>query len=215
MDLDLERIEKRAQELAKDFRNEGSTVAQMLPLARHAAQVEIMQEDADQLARYDQLTGLLRPWAILRHLSRELKIRERSGSTVGILAIDLDHFKLVNDTHGHAMGDAVLRRTGEIIRQHLREEDAGGRPGGEEMLVVTEGSDYPEVLANRVRKDLASHYFGAAGGPSFQVTMSVGVAVARNRLNISEYPDADQLLIRADRALYQAKAAGRNRVVLG
>ena len=160
-------------------------------------------------ATRDFLTGLWNRQAIVEMLERELQRAAREGTSVGVILADLDHFKRINDTHGHQTGDAVLCETANRMRGALRQCDWIGRYGGEEFLVVLPGCNYPEGLrsAERVRQALAATPFDLATG-SLTVTTSMGMTTTRGRVAVG----ADQLLDRADRALYEAKNRGRNRV---
>ena len=158
-------------------------------------------------ASRDGLTGLWNRKAIFEILDRELLRAERDQQPVGLIMIDVDHFKAINDTRGHAAGDAVLRIIASGIASVVRPYDSVGRYGGEEFLIVAPGCDLPEAaeLAERVR----SHVAGCSivvGGSSVSVSLSLGVATG------IAAAEADKLLQAADLALYQAKNAGRNRV---
>ncbi len=140
-------------------------------------------------------------------LERDLLRSERDHQPVGLIMIDVDHFKAINDSRGHAAGDAVLRIIASGIAAVVRPYDSVGRCGGEEFLIVAPGCDLADTweLAERVR----CHVGGCnivAGGASVQVSLSLGVAIADAAVDI------EKLLHAADTALYQAKHAGRNRV---
>lgn len=124
---------------------------------------------------------------------------------VGVLLLDLDHFKDINDRLGHAAGDAVLRRIAAILRNELRQVDTAGRIGGEEFAILLPGSDLAAaaVFAERLRRKIAS---SAAAEPDLAVTVSIGIAAMA-----PSDGQAEEALWRADTALYRAKAAGRNR----
>jgi two-component system cell cycle response regulator len=135
----------------------------------------------------------------------------RNDSSVALLMIDLDHFKRVNDTHGHLVGDAVLRDVAELLISGVRGSDFVGRFGGEEFLVVLPDTDDDgaAAFAERIRERIDGHAFGGRdGGPSLQMTASIGVATFPAALIES----VEDLFARADAALYRAKADGRNRV---
>ena len=158
-------------------------------------------------ASRDGLTSLWNRKAILAILERDLLRSERDHQPVGLIMIDVDHFKAINDSRGHAAGDAVLRIIASGIAAVVRPYDSVGRCGGEEFLIVAPGCDLADTweLAERVR----CHVGGCnivAGGASVQVSLSLGVAVADAAIDI------EKLLHAADTALYQAKHAGRNRV---
>lgn len=163
------------------------------------------QEALHHEALHDSLTGLLNRKAILDVLDKELQRSQRTGSPLGIVLADIDHFKRVNDTHGHAAGDLVLRIVGSEIAAALRPYDALGRCGGEEFLIVTSGCDFNQTwaLAERVRLSVANCSV-SIGGEQLAVTLSLGVAAG--------YDLASEALLHvADEALYKAKSAGRNR----
>lgn len=204
--MDQDAIERRASDLARFHLNEpeDNSLEALMPLARHAATLEAMLEEADHQARHDALTGLLNRRAILERLEHELRAAGRTHASVAVLLIDVDHFKAVNDTHGHLVGDEVLRAIGATIRQHLRATDAAGRYGGEELLVVTTGSEQPEVLAQRLLEAVRQLRWA---GSDLRVTISAGLARADVKA-LNGLP----LLARADAALYKAKAEGRDQV---
>jgi two-component system, cell cycle response regulator len=164
---------------------------------------------AEFRADHDGLTELFNHNAILQILNGETARSMREASCVGVLLIDIDHFKLVNDTHGHAVGDAVLKKTADIVRQTVREYDSVGRYGGEELMVVVPRCTLRDALhlAERLRKSVAREPIRT---PLAQVplTISIGVAVGRKQ-------SAEALLRAADDALYRAKNDGRNRVENG
>ncbi|HET6180281.1 MAG TPA: GGDEF domain-containing protein [Candidatus Sulfotelmatobacter sp.] len=158
-------------------------------------------------ASRDGLTSLWNRKAIFEILHRELLRAERDQAPVGLIMIDVDHFKKINDSRGHAAGDAVLRIIASGIAAVVRPYDSVGRYGGEEFLIVAPGCGLPEAveLAERVR----SHVAGCSivvGGSTVTVSLSLGVATGQNAA------DSEKLLHAADAALYQAKNAGRNRV---
>ena len=158
-------------------------------------------------ASRDGLTSLWNRKAILSILERDLLRAERDHEPVGLIMIDVDHFKAINDSRGHGAGDTVLRIIASGIAAVVRPYDSVGRCGGEEFLIVAPGCDLAETweLAERVR----SHVAGCniiVGGASVQVSLSLGVATGDASAEI------EKLLHAADTALYQAKNAGRNRV---
>jgi diguanylate cyclase (GGDEF)-like protein len=158
-------------------------------------------------ASRDGLTNLWNRKAILEILERDLLRAEREHEPVGLIMIDVDHFKAINDSRGHGAGDAVLRIIASDIAAVVRPYDSVGRCGGEEFLIVAPGCDLAETweLAERVR----SHVAGCSiivGGASVQVSLSLGIATGETSADI------EKLLHASDTALYQAKHAGRNRV---
>ena len=208
--LSPEDLEPRAVEIAETHRESAATpIAELMPLARHAAQLEALLRATDQRARFDPLTGLLRRDPVFSELDRALLVGSRTQSTVGVVMIDLDHFKQVNDTHGHAAGDRVLRAVGQVIRENIREADFAGRYGGEELMVVTTGSDRPEVLAEKLRGVIELLDFG----PGLTVTASFGVSTWGGGVFEPDFSvSRAELMEAADVALYRAKENGRNRV---
>jgi diguanylate cyclase (GGDEF)-like protein len=165
-------------------------------------------------ARTDAKTGLLHAVAWEREAAAALTEAGRRGQPVAVLLIDIDHFKRVNDTHGHLSGDAVLRGIAGVLHAQVRGgKDLIGRFGGEEFVVLLPGADAAEATraAERLRRGVAE-LVTPAEGVLIQVTASIGATVA----DPAETPDAHipELLARADLGLYQAKAQGRDRIRL-
>lgn len=164
-------------------------------------------EELEMKANIDVLTRVWNRGAILEIAEIE-RARSTADSLVGILVIDLDHFKAVNDLHGHPAGDEVLRVAGARMRAAVRSMDAVGRYGGEEFLVIMSRVQWDDVtqVAERIRAALASDPFSIEGGLLIDVTCSIGYAIG------SSNDTLDTLVRRADEALYRAKSSGRNRV---
>jgi two-component system, cell cycle response regulator len=163
------------------------------------------------LALTDELTGLYNRRYLLAHLDEVMARANSDGIGAAVLLFDIDHFKRVNDTNGHAAGDEVLRQIAARARASVRSVDLVARLGGEEFAVVMPetGLDIAAAVADRLRLAVASEPFALApDGERLRVTVSVGATTA-----MAGGEDRDQLLRRADIALYEAKAAGRNRVV--
>ena len=158
-------------------------------------------------AKRDSLSGLWNHKAIMEILERELLRSERDYHPVGVIMVDVDDFKRVNDSRGHAAGDAVLRLIASGIAAMVRPYDSVGRYGGEEFLIIAPGCGLGETweLAERVRTHVARSSIMAAGA-AVQVTLSLGVATGECAA------DLEKVLSGADAAMYRAKAAGRNRV---
>jgi diguanylate cyclase (GGDEF)-like protein len=158
-------------------------------------------------AAHDSLTGIWNRKAIFEILDRELLRAERAEQPLGLIMIDVDHFKAINDSRGHAAGDSVLRIIASGIAAVVRPYDSVGRYGGEEFLIVAPGCGLAEAceLAERVRNHVANCSINVGGAP-VQVSLSLGVATGKAA------GDVEKLLQAADAALYQAKNSGRNRV---
>jgi len=160
------------------------------------------------LATHDGLTGVRSRGAFLEQAAA----LANAGAPLGMLMLDLDHFKQVNDTHGHAAGDAALAAVAGRIRRCLRAGDLLGRMGGEEFAVAVAGLSREELdaMAQRIRTAIAGEPVALAAGGSVPLTASLGLAFARNPAGEA---DMLRLLAAADAALYRAKREGRNRVV--
>jgi two-component system cell cycle response regulator len=165
------------------------------------------RETRRQQATHDVLTGALNRRTALEGLQRELSRAQCEETSVGVILMDLDHFKLINDTHGHPMGDKVLREAVYRLQRGLRSHDLLGRYGGEEFLIVLPGCPITETVtvAERLRHRLASEPIKLPGEHIF-ITGSFGVASS------TVGSDADALIRTADASLYRAKHEGRNRV---
>jgi two-component system cell cycle response regulator len=159
-------------------------------------------------ARHDIHTGLLNHSAILENLRMEVLRARREGTDLGIIMVDLDHFKEVNDRFGHMAGDTVLREVARRLRASIRPYDYIGRYGGEEFVVLAPGCnlEHTTMLAERLRASIASE-------PVRDSTISVDVTASLGVSSASDTKSADQLLKATDEALYAAKAQGRNRVI--
>jgi len=158
-------------------------------------------------ASHDFLTRIWNRGEILGFLRRELARARRSSTPVGLILVDVDHFKQVNDRFGHQAGDLVLQELSKRFMKNLREYDGVGRYGGEEFLLILPGCDLPTATrrANEIRT-LISNESILPGPPLTPVTVSMGVAVAESSEPL------ESLLHRTDEALYRAKRNGRNRV---
>ncbi|MBI3933181.1 MAG: diguanylate cyclase [Acidobacteria bacterium] len=178
------------------------------------SQMETLSQEREQFeevrhkATHDALTGLWNRGAILDVLKRELVRAQRESTFVGVLLGDLDHFKNVNDTHGHLAGDAVLRESAQRIGGAVRSYDAVGRYGGEEFLIILSSceDDIDMVKqAERIRSQVCAGPVQTTEA-EISITLSLGVASS------SEYQEVEDILRAADAAMYRAKRAGRNRV---
>jgi two-component system chemotaxis response regulator CheY len=196
---------------ADDFITKPFDEEQLAARLRVAERILDLHERLRTQAMHDGLTGLLNRAAIVESLSHELERAARDSRTLGVVLLDLDHFKRVNDTFGHAAGDAVLREAARRLKSTMRCYDKVGRYGGEEFLIVA--PDYSEenivTLAERVRSCIGDAAVQTPGGP-LQMSCSLGAAVS----SVKTGEAADALIARADAALYRAKANGRNRTEL-
>lgn len=167
------------------------------------------REALREQATHDGLTGLLNRCAIIETLHKELSRTDRESQPLSLLMVDLDRFKLINDTYGHPAGDAVLREAAQRMKASVRGYDSVGRYGGEEFLIVLPGCEGASACAQaeRIRAAIASSQLPAAFGCP-QVTCSIGVSSR----TFPTAGDAGALLREADAALYRAKDGGRNRV---
>ena len=159
-------------------------------------------------ARHDGLTGLLNRRAMQETIEQQLTRSRRAGDTFAVVMLDIDHFKAINDRHGHAAGDEALKHTAALLQTCVRAVDRVGRFGGEEFVVLLPGFDLAQAaeIAEVLRARLVAQQMEREGG-SLSMSASFGVA---EWFGPAEEPS--RLLMRADQALYQAKRAGRNRV---
>ena len=172
-------------------------------LVRQAKQLkEAMSRDA--------LTGVLNRKAVMAALDRKIRAAAEGGGAVGVIMVDIDRFKKINDTYGHAAGDAVLREFTSRLSATLRQTDYLGRYGGEEFTIVICDTNWKQLrqIAERFRAVIARTPFNV-GSDSRSITASFGIVLAPDGLE-----SAEAVVAAADQALYAAKAAGRNRCVL-
>jgi two-component system, cell cycle response regulator len=172
---------------------------------RHNVQLSL------EMAITDQLTGLHNRRYMARHLDNLISSAQKSNKPLAFLIMDIDHFKSVNDSHGHDIGDEVLREFANRVSANIRGIDLACRYGGEEFVVVMPDTDveFAYTIAERLRKSVETTPIEISRAPGvLNVTVSVGIAVSQG-----DGDNAEKLLYRADQALYRAKREGRNRVV--
>ncbi len=179
-------------------------------VARRTADLSEANLQLAEVARADPLTGLLNRRGFIEEAETEVQRFQRNGRPFSIVLGDVDHFKRINDTYGHACGDYVLRRVADIMGERMRDVDRAGRWGGEEFILLlpeteTQGAAF---LADKLRNIIADSSFQFEG-ESVNTTMTFGVATYRSTENL------DGCLARADTAMYHGKKAGRNKVMLG
>lgn len=168
-----------------------------------------LETELKRIAATDPLTGLYNRRRYEELFRQELRRIDRYGGTISLLVMDLDHFKHINDTYGHATGDRVLKDAADLFLRQLREVDIVGRLGGEEFIVLLPdiGKSEAAVVAERLRGKIGDLRF-YANNETFRVTATIGIA---------QFETGDRgiedLIVRADDALYRGKAGGRNRVV--
>jgi diguanylate cyclase (GGDEF)-like protein len=197
---------KRPRAFGKDKREMLSVLANHVAVSLANARTYGRMEE---MATTDGLTGLINHRSFQERFSEMLARAERSAGSLALLLTDIDHFKKVNDTYGHPMGDAVLRAVALVVQKCVRKIDLAARYGGEEFAIVLEGTDQKgaTLLAERIRAEVQKQVFQSDKGP-FSVTLSLGIAVYPN-----DAADKPTLIGLADQALYFAKHNGRNRAV--
>ena len=170
-------------------------------------QLEEANQELDRQARSDPLTGLLNRRGFDAQMNHDLALARRSGRPLSIITVDVDHFKRINDTHGHDVGDQVLQRLAATLATRLRQSDVVARLGGEEFAVLLPDTDLEgaRTIAQELVDSQASLGYPVIGG----LTISAGVSTLRGAEDT-----AQELLRRGDMALYQAKREGRNCVVV-
>jgi diguanylate cyclase (GGDEF)-like protein len=175
----------------------------------NASRDEIQQKNTEleHLATHDTLSGCLTRRAFFERMERSWSEARRNGTALGCFVLDIDHFKSINDTYGHVVGDRVIQEVGAQLRASLRSTDIVARFGGDEFLVGMPGCELQEAtaIAGQLSRAIESHFASQADGP--RVTVSIGVASLDHRDR-----HLTDLIQHADKALYDAKALGRNRV---
>ncbi len=184
-----------------------------LKLVRALRKIEANTEELQLLATQDAATGLFNRRYLMETGQHELARMRRYGSPLALIMLDVDHFKRVNDTWGHPVGDRVLQGMAQVMKAMVRDQDTAGRLGGEEFAVVLPETDRAGVLiiAERMRAAVEANPLAMADdGTLVRVTVSIGVTEVR-----PENDSFEEALMRADQALYKAKDGGRNRVIDG
>ncbi|WP_417495399.1 GGDEF domain-containing protein [Maricaulis sp.] len=207
------RLEESLDAGADDFIRKPVNMTELRARLRAASRLVRMQKQFRQLAETDALTGAANRRAFMHCLEMETEQARRHGSDVSVVMIDLDHFKRVNDTHGHAIGDRVLIETVKVVQKCLRDRDLLGRLGGEEFAVVLHDTtiEHAATAAERIRAAIEAMRICDDQGGAVPITTSLGVSAATADTGLDT---PESLLLAADEALYEAKNSGRNRVVL-
>ncbi len=181
-------------------------VTAMFVIDRKKSEEKIMALNKEllELAHRDPLTGIKNRLSFMKSIEEEIDRAERYDIPFSVIMFDIDFFKRINDTFGHATGDEVLKRLAEVVNESLRKSDNLFRIGGEEFVVTLPNTDLEKakIVAEKLRRVVCKTSFGKPG----RITISVGVTQA------TEDDDADTLIDRVDEALYRAKHNGRNRV---
>src|SRR5215212_7393882 len=184
----------------------------MLSMQRENLDLVVKNRALSEVSSRDALTGLYNRWYVIEKIDSEINRAMRHGSPMSLLMLDIDHFKRINDTWGHAAGDEVLKSVGQLLRDSCRVYDVPGRYGGEEFCIVLPETRLGNTaaVAERIRKRFESTEL-TCGGESVVVTASIGIA-GMDEPASNEVVSHAALIDRADRALYSAKNRGRNRI---
>jgi diguanylate cyclase (GGDEF)-like protein len=196
---------------ADDFITKPFNADELQVRVRAGRRISDLEQKLRMKASNDALTGLFNRGAVIEILEKELVRHRREQSPMSLIFADLDHFKRINDQHGHLAGDAVLREVSRRAGAVLRPYDSLGRYGGEELMIVLPACDLDGAaeVAERVRSVVADTPIATDFGP-IASSLSIGISVAGKGMNIS----SNGLIQLADNALYEAKQNGRNRIEL-
>ena len=214
---DLDRKAEILERGASDYVTKPFHEKELLARVRIHTKLKLLQDELleknaqlEALSITDPLTGLANRRRLMARLEEEVSRSRRYKTPLSVVMIDIDHFKQVNDTHGHAMGDEVLRNIGAMLKSSVRTTDLAARYGGEEFTLVLPHTDIPSALQVaenlRVRFSELEHQLD---GITLKKTASMGISARDGQ---GEIPDAEDLLKYADEALYHAKQNGRNKV---
>ena len=179
-------------------------------LGEEVSRREELENELRRLAEVDVLTGVATRRAFITAIQREMTLASERGQPLAVIALDIDHFKLINDRYGHLAGDNVLTAVGEELRRECRSPDVVGRLGGEEfaILLANASLDAAASVAERIRQRLLTAVVSISEATQLTVTASLGVAA------FMPGDTFEDLTGRADAGLYRAKRAGRDRVVV-
>lgn len=174
--------------------------------------IKDLENQMRELATYDSMTNLYNRGACLLALENTMRQMKRAQADMIVLYLDIDHFKNVNDTYGHDVGDIVIKRFANYLKTSLRESDIIGRIGGEEFLVGLPGSDLEngQFVAEKLRKGIEKESIVLGNGATIRITVSIGLSAHRHKEDVNTM----EILKKADIALYNAKRNGRNKVCI-
>lgn len=199
------------RQIIKDLEQKNQVLSEELNYYKERiSQVLKAKERALKLAEIDYLTGLLNRRAFIKRLEGELNRSRRAGAPVSIIFADIDHFKHVNDTYGHLVGDLVLRKFARLLTNMCRNYDFICRYGGEEFLICLPDTSCKQAyaIAERISNTLAGWYVQLPDGQRVTITSSFGVTSS----SLDKNETVKHLIEKVDEALYRAKRNGRNRV---
>jgi diguanylate cyclase len=204
-------IERLVAELSDAITRASNLETGFASSARELDNIRASLKEAERRSNTDALTGLANRRAVDGFLRSAQIFAMEKGEPLGILLIDIDHFKKFNDSYGHQVGDQVLQLVAKVLQDNVRKQDLAARYGGEEMMVVLPGATLEECaeVAERIRRRIADARLTrrTTGQELSSVTVSIGAV----RFRLAE--SAEAMIERCDRALYQAKRSGRNRTV--
>ncbi|MBN1271264.1 MAG: diguanylate cyclase [Candidatus Aminicenantes bacterium] len=195
---------------ANDYMTKPFNLLELQVRLQNGRRIVELEENCLRLATYDSLTNLWNRSKIFEFYEEELSCGQKQNQPTGIIMIDIDHFKNINDSYGHYTGDIVLKETARLLKQALRNYDKIGRYGGDELFIVLPKCDQEEikVIGERLRSTISKCHFDIQT-PPLKITISLG------GVSSDVFPNAskEELIQACDRALYQAKKLGRNRLV--
>lgn len=208
--MDLERFGKSLEEISHLLSHLHGEIAS---LESHYSKALLVLRQLKKEASIDELTGVLRRGAFFERLQKLVGECRHAREGFGIFLIDLDHFKRINDTHGHLTGDEVLSRVGKLLKKFETPHCISGRFGGEEFIIAKRGTDAELLMTAEMIRRNAEQLYGKSPVGEWKCTVSIGVATTRsNGTDVGSESDVPRLLKDADEALFEAKRKGRNQV---
>lgn len=194
---------------ADDYITKPFSFSELLARIRVGSRVVQYQQHLEYQTQVDSLTGLFNRRAFENKMNEEFERSKRYHNSLSVLILDIDDFKMINDTYGHHGGDAALVKISETLRERTRQSDFPSRYGGEEFVLVLPETDQENAFqaASKIHESIRTSSFGTTTRP-FMLTVSIGISSTSARF----YPDWRDLVADADRALYLAKNAGKDRI---